>query len=322
MTETRESTESTEGTATAGNARTGEDAENTHAMNADTVNTAHATDPSATGGLTLVLCGNGKNGRRVADRLSALGRPVRVGSRGGEPSFDWEAPNTWGPALHGVRAVFVVCQPDVGAPGTAESVREFAALAARSGVRRLVLLTARGEDLALPTERAVREAGTEWTLLRASWFAQNFSEGVFLPYVLGGELPFPAGDVPEPFVDADDLADVAVAALTGEGHHGQVYDLTGPRALTYAEACAEIAKASGRVVRFAPVTGEWYAGELAARGLPPGVVAFLGELFAQLLDGRNTQVSDDVRRVLGRPARDFADVVREAAATGAWREPA
>ncbi|MGP3976928.1 NmrA family transcriptional regulator [Streptomyces sp. 8N114] len=281
--------------------------------------TANTAEQESAPAPVLVLCGTGKNGSRVVERLRERGHPVRVGSRSGQPPFDWESPATWDAALEGVGAVFIVCQPDVGAPGTADAVRAFGKRAARAGVRRLVLLSARGEDLALPTEQAVREAGTEWTILRTSWFFQNFSEGVFLPYVMAGELPFPAGDVREPFIDADDIAQVAVTALTEEGQHGRVHDLTGPRLLSFGEAVAELAAAGGPTVRYVPVPPEEYAEWLAGQGLEPELVAFLSELFTQLMDGRNAVVSDGVREVLGRPARDFGDLAREAAAKGAWQ---
>ncbi|WP_326808593.1 NAD(P)H-binding protein [Streptomyces sp. NBC_01775] len=270
-------------------------------------------------GPVLVTCGTGKNGSRVAERLTARGYPVRVGSRSGEVPFDWESPDTWDAALEGARAVFLVCQPDVGAPGVAETLHDFGARAVKAGVERLVLLSARGEDLALPAERAVREAGAEWTILRASWFFQNFSEGVFRPFVLAGELPFPAGEVREPFIDVDDIAEVAVAALTEHGHHGLVHELTGPRLLTFGEAVAEVAGASGREVRYVPMDGRPYAELLTAQGLPEELVAFLGELFGQLLDGRNASVTDGVQRALGRPPRDFARFLEAAAAGGAWQ---
>ncbi|WP_243085855.1 NAD(P)H-binding protein [Streptomyces sp. 891-h] len=282
--------------------------------------TVEAAEQQSATAPVLVLCGTGKNGSRVVDRLRERGHPVRVGSRSGRPPFDWESPDTWDPALEGVGAVFLVCQPDVGAPGTARMVRAFAERAVKAGVRRLVLLSARGEDLALETEEAVREAGTEWTILRAGWFFQNFTEGVFRPYVMAGELPFPAGDVREPFIDADDIAEVAVEALTGDGHHGRVHDLTGPRLLSFGEAVAELAAAGGPTVRYVPLPPGEYAEWLAGQGFEPELVAFLSELFAQLMDGRNAVVSDGVREVLGRQGRDFADFAREAAAEGVWRD--
>lgn len=269
-------------------------------------------------GTTLVLGGTGKTGRRVAGRLGARGVPVRIGSRAGDPAFDWEDQATWAPALRGVGAVYVTYQPDLAAPGAADAVRSFVDLAVEGGVRRLVLLSGRGEEEAGRSERVVRESGVEWTILRSSFFAQNFSESFFLEPVLGGELALPAGDVSEPFVDADDVADVAVAALTGEGHAGELYELTGPRLLTFGEAVGEISRASRREVRYAPISAEEFASALDADGVPPGMVGLLTHLFTEVLDGRNARLADGVRRALGREPGDFADYAREAAATGIW----
>lgn len=266
----------------------------------------------------LVLGGTGKTGRRIAERLTAAGRPVRIGSRTGEPRFDWEDRATWEPALRGTGAAYLAYYPDVADPGAAATLRAFAEQAVRGGTRRLVLLSARGVDATLPAERAVAVDGAEWTVIRASWFFQNFSEGILRDGVLGGEIVFPAGDVKEPFIDADDIAEVAVAALTGDGHAGRVHDLTGPRPLTFAEAAAEIARASGRAVRYTPVSAAEYGAMLGGHGLPEDLVAFLTELFGTLLDGRNAHVTDGVRGALGREPRDIADFAREAAADGTW----
>ena len=191
---------------------------------------------------TLVLGGTGKTGRRVAQRLVARGVPTRVGSRSGEPPFDWEDEATWAPALQDVESVYISYYPDVAIPGAVEAVRSFAELAVGEGVRRLVLLSGRGEEEAQRAERVVQEMGVEWTVVRCSWFNQNFSENYLLEPILSGKVVLPAGDVPEPFVDADDIADVAVAALTEEGHAGEIYELTGPKLLTFAEAIAEISR--------------------------------------------------------------------------------
>ncbi|MFI0776040.1 NmrA family transcriptional regulator [Streptomyces sp. NPDC021212] len=266
----------------------------------------------------LVLGGTGKTGRRIAERLTAAGYPVRIGSRGGEPPFDWEGRATWEPALRGTVAAYLAYYPDIADPGAAATLRAFAEQAVRGGTRRLVLLSARGVDATLPAERAVAVDGAEWTVIRASWFFQNFSEGILRDGALGGEIVFPAGDVKEPFIDADDIAEVAVAALTGDGHAGRIHDLTGPRLLTFAEAAGEIARASGREVRYVPVPAEEYGAMLGCHGLPDDLVAFLTELFGTLLDGRNARVTDGVRRALGREPRDIADFAREAAADGTW----
>jgi len=267
---------------------------------------------------TLVLGGTGKTGRRVVERLTARGLPRRVGSRSGEPPFDWEDRATWTPALRDVGSVYVTYQPDLAVPGAADAVRSFAELAVDNGVRRLVLLSGRGEEGAELGEQAVRESGAEWTILRASFFGQNFSESFFLEPVLGGEVALPAGNVAEPFVDAEDIADVAVAALMEDGHAGELYELTGPRLLTFAEAVGDISRAAGREVRYVPISAEEFASALAEQDVPPEVVSLLTYLFTEVLDGRNAHLTDGVRRALGREPRDFADYARDAAATGVW----
>ncbi|HWD42893.1 MAG TPA: NmrA family transcriptional regulator, partial [Actinomycetota bacterium] len=271
---------------------------------------------------TLVLGGTGKTGRRVAERLRARDVPVRVGSRSGEPRFDWDVPATWAPALQGAQAAYISYAPDLAVPGGAEAVDSFARLAGELGVRRLVLISGRGEPEAQRAEQLVLASGPDGTVVRCSWFDQNFSEDYLREPVLAGEVALPAGDVPEPFVDADDIADVAVAALTEDGHVGQLYELTGPRSLTFAEAAAEIARASGRQVRYVPVSLEQHAAEAAAHGVPSEVVELLTYLFSEVMDGRNAATTDGVRRALGRDPRDFADYARAAAATGVWNDPA
>jgi uncharacterized protein YbjT (DUF2867 family) len=187
-----------------------------------------------------------------------------------------------------------------------------------SRVRRLVLLSGRGEDEAQRGERAVADSGVEWTVVRSSWFNQNFDEGLFLPAVLSGEVALPVDGVGEPFVDADDIADVAVAALTEDGHNGQVYEMTGPRLLTFADAVEEVARASDRDIRFRTVSLQDFVGALDEQGVPADVVDLTRYLFTEVLDGRNSQLGDGVQRALGREPRDFAAYAREAAAGSAW----
>jgi uncharacterized protein YbjT (DUF2867 family) len=276
--------------------------------------------------MTLVLGGTGKTGRRVAARLQARGLPVRIGSRSGEPPFDWQKPETWASALDGVSAAYVSYYPDVAIPGAPEAVRAFTELAVQSGTRRLVLLSGRGEEEAQRAEQAVREvaeeAGVEWTIVRCAWFMQNFDEYFLLEPILSGEVALPAGNVPEPFVDADDIADVAVAALTEGGHAGEIYELTSPRLLTFEEAVGEIAKATGREIRFVPVSLEEFEAVLAGEQVPAEIASFLTYLFGEVLDGRNAYLTDGVRRALGREPKDFTDYARDAAATGVWSEAA
>jgi uncharacterized protein YbjT (DUF2867 family) len=267
---------------------------------------------------TLVLGGTGKTGRRVAQRLTALDRPVRIGSRGGEPPFDWNDETTWAPVLDGVHAVYVAYYPDLAYPGAADIIGSFAELAVRHGVRRLVLLSGRGEAGARASEQALQAAGAEWTIVRASFFSQDFSEHFLLGPVIDGVIALPAGDVAEPFVDVEDIADVAVAALTDDRHVGQVYEVTGPRLLTFTEAAGEIARASGREVRYQPVSTEAYVAAAIDAGVPAEDAAPLADLLAGVLDGHNAYLTDGVRRALGRSPRDFADYARCAAASGVW----
>src|SRR5919112_4305835 len=272
--------------------------------------------------MTLVLGGTGKTGRRVAARLQARGLPVRIGSRSGEPPFDWQKPETWASALEGVSAAYVSYYPDVAIPGAPEAVRAFTELAVQSGTRRLVLLSGRGEEEAQRAEQAVREVGdgvgVEWTIVRCAWFMQNFDEYFLLEPILAGEVALPSGDVPEPFVDADDIADVAVAALTEDGHAGEIYELTGPRLLTFAEAVGEISRAAGRKVRYVPISTEEFASALSQGGVPSEVTEPMIYLFTKVLDGRNAHLTAGVRRALGREPKDFADYARDTAITDVW----
>lgn len=270
---------------------------------------------------TLVLGATGKTGRRVAQRLGALGRPVRLASRSGVPPFDWEDPRTWPHVLDGAGAAYVSYYPDLAVPGAAEVVGGFARLAVERGVRRLVLLSGRGEPEAEVAEQRVRDSGAALTVIRSTWFAQNFSEDYMLDHVRSGLVTLPGGDVPEPFVDADDIADVAVAALTDDRHVGEVYELTGPRLLTFAEAVAEIASASGRELRYVPVSVDEHASRALADGVPVEVVELLTYLFRVVLDGRNARLADGVQRALGREPKDFADFARDAARAGVWGAP-
>lgn len=276
------------------------------------------TNSTASQHLTLVTGGTGKTGSRVAARLTAAGHPVRLGSRSAEIPFSWADRDTWPAALAGVHAAYLAYQPDLAVPGAPETLRAFAAVAKQSGVHRLVLLSGRGEPEAVECEEFVQESGLDWTIVRCSFFAQNFSEGAFTEYILAGEVALPNGDVPEPFVHADDIADVAVRALTEDGHHGEVYELTGPRALTFAEAVAEIAEATGRDIAFLPISRTEFVAALTEYQVPADAVSLLDYLFGTVLDGRNSKTTDGVQRALGREPKDFTEYARETAASGIW----
>ncbi len=272
----------------------------------------------------LVLGGTGKTGSRVAAQLREKGFQARPASRSGEVRFDWSDQNTWEQALSGVGAVYMVDLADEAVQWDATaSTRAFAKLAVASGVRRIVLLQARTEEEVggkslVGSEREVQDSGVEWTVLRPTWFNQNFSEGVLLDGVKSGELRLPAGDGLEPFVDCEDVAAVAVAALVEEGHAGQTYEISGGRMLTFGDAVAEISKAIGREVRYVALSAQEYIDELVGFGVPEDYARMLADLVGQIRDGKNAYFSDGVSRALHREPLDFTEYARRAAATGVW----
>lgn len=270
----------------------------------------------------LVLGGTGKTGSRVVKRLAALGHSVRIGSRTGKVPFDWNAPETWAELVEGARAVYITYQPDLAVPGAFEAVKSFVEIALKAGVKRMVLLSGRGEEEAEQVEEMFRNSGADWTIVRASWFAQNFSESFMLEAVNAGEVAMPVGDTREPFIDIDDIADVVTAALTDDRHVGKLYEVTGPRLISFPEAIQTIAAATGRPIRFQQIPAEAYRAGLEGAGVPEEMVSLVLYLFTTILDGRNAHVVDGVREALGREPRSFADYVARTAKTGIWDVPA
>lgn len=272
-------------------------------------------------GPILVLGATGKTGTRIVHRLQQRGLPVRLGSRNADPAFDWHDPSGWPAILSGVSAAYINYSPDIAVPGAVERIAAFAAQGQEAGVARLVLLSGRGEAEARAAEEVVRSAGPAATILRCAWFAQNFSEGALLPAVLAGVIAMPGGAVREPVVDADDIADVAVAALTEPGHAGRLYELTGPELLTFSEMAAILSGAAGRPVRHTAISFDAFRDGLVPQ-TGPEIADILTQIARVTLDGRNAYLTDGVRQALGRPPRSFADAMAAAAVSGAWRQAA
>jgi uncharacterized protein YbjT (DUF2867 family) len=266
----------------------------------------------------LVLGGKGKTGRRVAERLTKLGKAIRIGSRSEKPPFDWENPQTWTGALDGMDAVYITFQPDLAVPSALEAIERFTSRAVKNGIKKMVLLSGRGEKEAQVCEQVVMNAGVDWTIVRASWFNQNFSESFFLDPILAGHVALPRGEALEPFVDADDIADVVVESLLHDMHVGQTYELTGPRLLTFEQVTAEISKVTGRDIKFESLTMDEYTKMLREYQVLEDYIWLINYLFTEVLDGRNSSVSNDIEKVLGRKAKDFAEYARETATTGIW----
>lgn len=269
----------------------------------------------------LVIGATGKTGSRLAAKLEASCHPVRRGSRNSATPFDWEAPETWAPALSGARAAYVTYFPDLAFPGAVEKLESLVETAKDVGVEHLVLLSGRGEHHARLGEQIVRDSGVDFTIVRSAWFAQNFSEGYLRDPILAGVLPMPGGHITEPIIDIDDIADVAVAALTEKGHRGQLYEVTGPRLMTFADMARALSEATGRPIRHIPISFEDFHASIVQSGGD-----FVADVFTAIaretLDGRNAHTTDGVMCALGRPPRDFADFAKEAALAGAWASAA
>jgi uncharacterized protein YbjT (DUF2867 family) len=266
----------------------------------------------------LVLGANGKTGRRVTERLRTQGIGVRPCARATQPRFEWNDRSTWSAVLAGVKSVYVTYQPDLAIPGALDTVNAFFDIALAKGAKHIVLLSGRGEEEAQAAEEALQRSGAIWTILRCSWFMQNFSESFLLDPIREGTLALPVRDIEEPFVDAEDIADTAVAALTQPGHENRLYELTGPRAVTFAEALAYIAKASKRDLHLAPVPADAFRAGLIEAGVSKLEIDLILYLFTTVLDGRNEKPADGVRLALHREPRSFADYARRTAASGVW----
>ncbi|MCV7371922.1 NAD(P)H-binding protein [Mycolicibacterium arabiense] len=270
----------------------------------------------------LVLGATGKTGRRVAARLRLHGTPVRAASRSGDTPFDWSDPGTWDAALRGAAAAYVV------PPGTPGPVHDFVARAEAAGLQRLVLLSGRGADTwgdssfgldMRDAEDAVRASSLEWTIVRPNNFDQNFSEELFHAPVVAGELALPAGDVPEPFIDVEDVADVVAAVLTSPGGHGgRTHELSGPRSITFAEAVDVIARATGRPITYKQVSPTEYTAALVDDGMGADDAHHLADMYVLMERGVISGTTDGVEAALGRAPRTFEDYVLRTAATGAW----
>lgn len=266
----------------------------------------------------LVIGANGKTGRRVAERLWEKGVSVRSVSRSTEVPFDWANQSTWAAALDGIDSAYVSYQPDLALPGAVDAIRAFLLAAKKADVKHVVLLSGRGEEEAEIAEKVLQDSGLDWTVLRASWFMQNFSENYMRDELLSGSLTLPVGPTKEPFIDVDDIADVAVAALTETGHRNKLYELTGSELFSFSDAVSEIARATDKDLSFNPVSYADYEAALREQALPEDVITLLRYLFVELFDGRNASVAHGVEEALGRKPRRFADFARKAAIEGTW----
>ncbi|AXB58599.1 Rossmann-fold NAD(P)-binding domain-containing protein [Flavobacterium fluviale] len=269
----------------------------------------------------LVIGGKGKTGSRVVKLLNEKPNiTIRLGSRSSEIPFDWEKPETWSLALKDIDSVYITFQPDLAIPSAPETIQKFALLATKLGVEKMVLLSGRGEKEAQICEEILKAAAQKWTIVRASWFNQNFSESIFLEPLLAGFVALPQANVLEPFIDANDIAEVVTEALLNDKHNGQTYELTGPRLLSFEQAVSEIAKVIKKEIVFESLTVEKYINMLREYQVPEDEIWLINYLFSEVMDGRNSSTTNDIEKVLGRKATDFSEFVKETAKTGVWNE--
>ena len=269
-------------------------------------------------GKILIVGANGKTGSRVAARLQAAGMNTLGVSRSTSPSFDWSDASNWAQVLEGVKGAYLTYHPDLSVPEAEGHIRSFCRIARRTGLEHVVLLSGRGEAGAARAEAVLRESGLAWNVVQSSWFAQNFSENFMLDGILAGEMVVPAGTSREPFIDVDDIANVVVAAFMEPGLRNRLFEVTGPRALTFAECIAEISEAAGYPVNLVELPLDSYVQALRDQEVPAYLVDLLRELFSDLFDGRNACTAAGVSEALGRPATDFTEYARKTAASGAW----
>ncbi len=267
----------------------------------------------------LVIGGTGKTGRKVASKLTEAGHNVRIGSRSASPSFDWDNPETWVESMQGMDKVYITFQPDLAVPGALEAIEELTKQAKRSGVKKLVLLSGKGEREAELCEQVVIHSGLDFTIVRASWFNQNFSESFFLEPILEGFVALPQAEAKVPYVDTGDIADVVVEALLHDQHNGEIYQLTGPRLLTFKEVIQEISEATGREIAFTQIALPAYTNVMKRQGVPTDFIWLVEYLFSEVLvNPSNSEITHDIENVLGRKPKDFSQYAKETAATGIW----
>jgi len=267
----------------------------------------------------LVLGGTGKTGKRIVNLLNKLGHNVRIGSRGENPAFDWHNPEGWSAVVEGIDTIYITYQPDLAVPGALEAIEQLVNLAKKNHIKKLVLLSGKGEREAQLCEQVVIHSGLDYTIIRASWFNQNFSENFLVEGVLEGHVALPFATIKIPFVDANDIAEVSVKALTEDQHNGEIYELTGSEGLTFEEAVSIISKASGREIQFTEISIKSYTEAMKQQQVPEDFIWLIAYLFTEVLGNPdNSEIANDIEKVLGRKPTRFITYAQKAASEGAW----
>jgi uncharacterized protein YbjT (DUF2867 family) len=268
----------------------------------------------------LVLGSTGKTGKRVSERLQNLQIPIRLGSRKAEPAFDWGNSENWYKVFADIKSIYITFQPDLAVPSAVEAISKLVEVAKTSGVEHLVLLSGRGEKEAQVCENIVINSGLDWTIIRASWFMQNFSENFLIDGILSNNVVLPTIKALEPFVDADDIADVVVEVLTNKvKHSNKIYELTGLELLSFNSVTSQIATALNRTINYTEISMDEYVAMLKSYQVPDDFIWLIQYLFTEVLDGRNESLSNDIENILNRKPTTFSEYVTKTAKTGIWK---
>ncbi|HKX22294.1 MAG TPA: NmrA-like protein [Rhizorhapis sp.] len=269
----------------------------------------------------LVLGATGNTGGALVQLLKASGTPLRTAARGelaGSPDhvrFVWDDRRTHGPAVAGVERLYLVAP--VGAADPPPLVKPFLAEALAGGLQRVVLLSSSAVKPGDPglgqIDALVRATVPEWAILRPSWFMQNFvgdhplADGIRSR----GEIVTATGDGRLPFVDARDIAATAAALLRADSIVCSEHLVTGPQALSYADAAALVSEMMGRPVRHVAITEEALTQRLITAGYEAAFASALAGLDADIRAGRQAQITDTVQRLTGQPPRSLRDFIAE-----------
>ncbi|MEO1437482.1 MAG: NmrA family NAD(P)-binding protein, partial [Bacteroidota bacterium] len=237
----------------------------------------------------VVIGGTGKTGRGVVKNLQNRGYNVRVIGRETTPAFDWDQPETYATALKDMDRAYIVYYPDLAVPGAREAIQTLTEKALQAGLEKVVLLSGKGETEAEVCEDIVANSGLNYTLVRASWFNQNFSEGAFTDYIMAGHLALPMPDAKIPYTDTKDISDMVTKVLLDNAYNGQIVTVTGPKKLTFEEVAAIISEKLGRTIQYHPISMEEFKASLTEAGAPAPVIWLLSYLFTEVLGHSENQ---------------------------------
>jgi ergot alkaloid biosynthesis protein len=271
----------------------------------------------------LVIGATGNTGRHIVSRLTELGFTVRTATRQERPPdstpehvrFDWADASSHEAALSGVDRMYLVAPAMVEDPSVL--MVPFIERALERGVRRVVLLSSSAVPEGTPglgtVHRFIRERAPEWAVLQPSWFMQNFAEarhhhGTSLKR--DGVLVTATGDGRVGFVDARDIAEVAVRALADERSHDTAHVITGPQALRYDDIAAVLSQVLGRPIRHVHVDPDEARRHMMGVGMPEQYARLLVQLDEAIARGTEAHVTQTVSRVTSREPRTFEAFAR------------